>query len=62
MVIGETFEEAGHMLSEHLRNQGKPDHLVWIFQEDITGFSHPTFFGYSSLIKLPSSKFVVSPP
>jgi hypothetical protein len=43
MVIGETFEEASHMLSEHLRKQGKPDQLVWIFQEDITGFRRKLF-------------------
>ena len=43
MVINETFEEASLMLSEHLRKQGKPDHLVWIFQEDITGFRRRLF-------------------
>jgi len=43
MVISETFEEASLMLSEHLRKRGKPDHLVWIFQEDITGFRRKLF-------------------
>jgi hypothetical protein len=42
-LIQESFEEASQKLVEFLRSQGHPDHVVWIFREEITGFRRQVF-------------------
>jgi hypothetical protein len=43
ILIKESFEEASQGLVECLRRRGHPDHVVWIFQEELTSFRRQVF-------------------
>jgi hypothetical protein len=47
VLIELSFAEASRLLAEHLRSQGMPDHLVWIFREDVTAFRRNLFVNSS---------------
>jgi len=42
-LIEVSFERASQLLVEHLRSQGMPDHLAWIFRGEVTGFGRRLF-------------------